>query len=176
MVRHHLSPLVERLALNAQQAFLGWWVCSRLITAVHHYNRAGDKVRDGKSGYANTIYRSTIWRQWGMLHPEAHDVRTVQGIDYTRAQHEWAHKFSKVLSTLNSQSTYTRGLTFEILPPLSSSSSSSSSSSWLAYADAWVVDKMCSVKRMCSLTKMCSFTTHSNIRHTRTRGWWMMWT
>jgi hypothetical protein len=34
--RHHLAPLFERLALGAQHAFLGWWVCSRLITAVHH--------------------------------------------------------------------------------------------------------------------------------------------
>ena len=123
-------------------------------------HRAGDQVRDGKSEFANTIYRSTIWRQGGMLHPEAHDFRTVQNIDYTKAEHESVPKFSKVLSTLNLQSKYTRALTFE--------------NTWQSYADACVVVRMCSLKKMSSLTKMCSFTTHSNIRHTRTRGWWMM--
>ena len=60
-----------------------------LITAVH--NRSGDRVRNGNSGEsgdANTIYLSTIvttiWRHWGMLHPEAHDVMG-------RVRHEPSH-------------------------------------------------------------------------------------
>jgi hypothetical protein len=37
---------------------------------------------------ANTIYGTTIWRQWGMKYPEAADFETIQGIDYTIADHE----------------------------------------------------------------------------------------
>ena len=47
----------------------------------------GQPLDDGadSSPFASRVYSSTIKGKWGMLRPEGRDVRTVQGVDYTRA-------------------------------------------------------------------------------------------
>jgi len=46
-------------------------------------------MADGGHETANAVYQATIYGKWGMLHPQASDKKTVQHVDYTRADQPW---------------------------------------------------------------------------------------
>lgn len=58
-------------------------VSNWLITATE---KKREKIIDGKSDIANKIFQETIYNQWGMKNPTKTDNKTIQGVDYTKAE------------------------------------------------------------------------------------------